>query len=61
MSQQNLDDANVHASLKQVRGEAVAERVRPEAFVETALASSLDESAPCGGIGKVSDDPPTGE
>ena len=30
MSQQNLDDANVHASLKQVCGEAMAKRVRVE-------------------------------
>lgn len=61
MSQQNLDEANVHTSLQHVRGEAVPQRVRHEAFVETALASSLVESGPCGGIGKVSDDPPTGK
>jgi hypothetical protein len=27
MSQQNLDDADVHASLQQVRGEAVPQRI----------------------------------
>ncbi len=61
MSQQHLDDSNVHASLEHVRGEAVAERVRPEAIVEAALASCFIESTPRGRIGKVGDDSPTGE
>ena len=38
MSQQNLDDADVHASLKQVCGEAMAKRVRAELTIEPALA-----------------------
>ena len=61
MSRQNMDDANVHASLEQVRGEAVAERVRPEAMIKAALASRFDESISCAGLGKRRDDPLTGE
>ena len=61
MSQQNLDDANVHASLKQVRGEAVAERVRTEVTIKATLASRFHESISRGGVGKRSDDSLTGE
>jgi hypothetical protein len=61
MSQQHLDDSNVHASLQHVRGEAVPERVRPEVIVEAAFASGLVESISCGGVGKVGDDSPTRE
>jgi hypothetical protein len=60
MSQQNLDDANVHALLEHVRGEAVTKRVRPEAIIEAALASRFGESGSCGGVGKRGDDSPTG-
>jgi len=61
MSQQNLDDANVHASLQQVRGEAVPQRVRPEAMIKAALVSGFDESISCGGLGQRSDDLLTGK
>ena len=61
MSQQNLNDADVDASLQHMRGEAVAERVRPEVIVEAALASCLVESGSCGRVGKMGDDSPTGE
>ena len=61
MSQQNLDDADVHALLQHVRGKAVPKRVWPKTIIEAALASSLDESDACGGIGKMADDSPTGE
>jgi hypothetical protein len=44
MSEQDLDNANIDASLEHVRGEAVPERVRPEIVVETALGSRLFES-----------------
>jgi hypothetical protein len=52
MSQQNLDDANVHASLKQVCGEAMAKRVRSKLVIEAALASRFDESVSHAGVGK---------
>ena len=61
MSQQNLDDAYVHAVFQQVRGKAVSERVRPESMIEAALASCFDESIPRGGVGKRSDNPLTGK
>ena len=34
MPQQELNDADVHAPLEHVRGEAVPQRVRPEFLVE---------------------------
>ena len=55
MSQQNLDDTYVHAFFEQVRGKAVAKRVRPELMIKAALASCFDESIPRGGVGKRSD------
>jgi hypothetical protein len=61
MSEQNLDDTDVHASLEHMRGEAVTERVRPEVVVEMALVSRLVESIPRGGVRKVGDDAATGE
>jgi hypothetical protein len=53
MSEQDLDNPDIHATLKHVRGKAVAERVRPELVVEAALASRFCESSSCGGIGQV--------
>ena len=61
MSQQNLDDANVHASLKQVCGEAMAKRVGSKSMIEAALASRFDESVSRAGVGKRSGDPLAGE
>ena len=61
MSQQNLDDADVHASLQQVRGEAVPKRVRTETMIEAALASGFDESRSCGAVTKRRDDRLTGK
>ncbi len=61
MSQQNLDDANVHASLQQVRGEAMPKRVRPEAMIKAALASGLDERLACGAVAQRGDERLTGE
>ena len=61
MSEQHLDDADVHALLEHVRGKAVAQRVRPELVVEAALASRLLESGPCRGVGQVRDDATTGK
>ena len=61
MSEQDLDDADIHASLEHVRGEAVAQRVWPEAVVETAFASRFVESTPRRGIGQMRDDSATRE
>ena len=61
MSQQNLDDANVHASLQQVCGEAMAKRVRSKSVIEAALASRFDERISCGGVGQRRGDSPAGE
>jgi len=61
MSEQDLDDADVHASLKQVRGKAVPKRVRSELVVEAALASRFIERVACGSIGQVAHDSATGE
>ena len=61
MSQQNLDDPDVHALFEQVRGETMAERVRPEPMIKAALASRFDESSSCAGVGKRSNDSLTGE
>ena len=41
VSQQHLDDADVHALFQQVRGEAMPQRMRPEAMIEAALASGF--------------------
>jgi hypothetical protein len=51
MPEQDLDDADVHASLEHVRGEAVTQRVRPEIRIEAAGDACLDERGPCGRIG----------
>ena len=61
MSQQNLDDADVHASLKQVCGEAMAKRVRAELTIEPALASRFNKSIARGRIRQRSDNSLTGE
>jgi len=61
MSEQDLDQPDVHSSLEQVRGEAVAERVRSKSVVEAALASRFMERVPSCGIGQVGDDSVTGE
>lgn len=50
MSEQDLDNTDVDAPLKQVRREAVPERVRPELVFEAALASRFVESVPGRGI-----------
>ena len=60
MSQQDLDDADVHAPLQHVRGEAVAERVRPEFVRKAARVSRLVEGVErC--VGQVGDDSATRE
>ena len=61
MSEQDLNNANVHALLEHVRGEAVPERVRPEFIMKAALVSRLVESPSCGRVGQVSDDSATRE
>ena len=61
MPEQHLNDSDVHTLLEHMCGKAVAKRVRPEPCVEAALAARLMERDPCGRIGKVSDDSPTGE
>ncbi len=53
MPQQDLDEADIDPALEQVRGEAVARRVRPKAAVKAALVACLDEGGRCGGIGQV--------
>jgi len=45
MPEQDLNDPDVHASFEQVRGEAVAQRVRPKTVIEAALASRPNEGA----------------
>ena len=61
MSQQNLNNAYVHASLQQVCGEAMAKRVGSKSVIEAALASRFDESVSRAGVGKRSGDPLAGE
>jgi len=61
MSEQDLNNSDVHALFKHVRGEAVAERVRPELVVEAALVSRFVERVACGGVGQVCDDAATWE
>ena len=61
MAEQDLDDPDVHAPLEHVRGEAVTQRVRPEIGVEAAGVARLDERGPCGRIGQVGRQPPTGK
>ena len=61
MSEKELDDADVHAALQHVRGEAMPERVRPEFVVKAALASRLVESQSCGRVGQVGHGSATGE
>ena len=61
MAQQHLDDADVDPALEHVRGEAVAERVRPERFVKAACLSCLDKGSTGGGLGQRGQQAPTGE
>ena len=61
MSQQDLDNADVHAKLEHVRGKAMAERVRSKTTVEAALASRFFKRGVCGGVRKMRDDSPAGE
>jgi len=61
MPQQELNDADVHALLEHVRGEAVPQRVRPEPIVEAARVARLVECGPCRGVGQVRDDATTGK
>jgi hypothetical protein len=61
MSQQDLDDADVHATVEQVRGEAVAERVGPKAGIETTLRPRLEEGGAGRSVGQVSLQTPTGK
>ena len=61
MAEQDLDDPDVHAPLEHVRGEAVTQQVRPEIGVEAAGVVRLDERGPCGRIGQVGRQPPTGK
>src|SRR4051795_1090126 len=61
MPEQDLDDADVHAPLEHVGGEAVTQRVRPEIGVEPAGVPRLDERGPCGGIGQVGRPSPAGK
>ena len=61
MSQQELDNADVHAALQHVRGEAMSERVRPEFIMKAALVSRLVESQSCGRVGQMGDGSATGE
>src|SRR3954452_24058624 len=61
MPEQDLDDADVHAPLEHVRGEAVTQRVGPEIGVEAAGVSRLDERGPCGGIGQMGRQSPAGK
>jgi hypothetical protein len=61
MSEQDLDNANIDASLEHVRGEAVPERVRSELVVETACGSRLIESSPRGRVRQVRNDSSAGK
>ena len=61
MSEQDLNDADVHAALEHVRGEAVSKRVRPKSFVEAALVSRFVECGSRGGVRHVCDDATAGE
>jgi len=61
MSQQDLDNADVHASLEHVRGKAVAERVWPEFVIQAALASCFMESKSRCRVGQVGKGSVTGE
>src|SRR5580693_7931701 len=53
VSEQDLDDADIHATLKHVRGKAVTQRVRSEIGVEATGVARLDERGPCARIGEM--------
>jgi hypothetical protein len=59
--QQDLDDADVDAPLEHVRGETVAERVRPKTDVEAALVPRFVEGVPGGGVTQMGEDPSAGK
>src|SRR6516225_1983567 len=61
MPEQDLDDANVHAALEHVRGEAVAQRVRSEVGAKTAGIACLDERGACGRIRQMGHRSPAGK
>ena len=45
MAEQDLDDANVDAVLQEVRGEGMAQRMRPDALGDPSRPSSLHHDA----------------
>ncbi len=61
MPEQDLDDADIHAPLEHVRGEAVAQRVRPEIGIKAAGVPCLDECGPGGRVGQVGRQSPAGK
>ena len=61
MAQQDLDEADIDAALEHVRGEAVAERVRPKIGIKAALVPRLGEGGAGGGIGQVGPQTPRGK
>jgi len=61
VSEQDLDDADIHAPLEHVSGKAVTERVRSEIRVEATGVACLDERGPRGCIGQVGRRSPAGK
>ena len=61
VSEQDLDDADIHATLEHVRGEAVTQRVRSEIRAEATGVARLDERGPCGRIGEMGRRSPAGK
>ena len=61
VSEQHLDDADIHAPLEHVCGEAVTQRVRSEIRVKAAGVARLDERGACGRIGQVGHRSPAGK
>src|SRR5271156_6950463 len=53
VSEQDLDDADIHATLEHVSGEAVTQRVRSEIRAEATGVARLDERGPSGCIGEM--------
>jgi hypothetical protein len=61
MAEQDRDDPDIDATLEQVGGEAVTQRVGPELGAEAAGVARLDERGARGGIGEVGHPSPAGK
>ena len=61
MTEQDLNQANVHAAFQHERGETVPERMRTKPLIEAASGSGFLEGRPGAAFGQMRQNPPTGK